>query len=340
MKAKSFIISFILVCALNLFFVFPATGQDPKWPTRPLLIVNPFPAGGVSELTNRTLAIELTKHLGVSMQVVVMPGATGGIAADYVWQAPADGNVWLGFSDNFRHYPVTGYHHTTYKDWIVWLATAGPACLYVPAESPFKTLDDFMKAMRDNPGKIKIASGGTGNGWQTALEIFIFHKKLSYTLVPFAGGYPAAVATVKQESDAGSSGLMEVTEFLRGGKLRALAVFDKVPRNVSGYGEIPPITKWAPETARFMPFGGYWGPAVKKGTPDHIVKRIDAAFRLSVNSETMQKMAQEREVTISPMGPEEVSKFMETETSLVSWLLHDIKKVDKSPATVGIPRLK
>jgi len=335
------IIIAIVIIAGAVYFATPRTEPvvEEDWPTRPIVVINPFPAGGMSELTQRAVAAKMSEILGVPISVAIMTGATGGIATDHVWRQPRDGYVWLGNTDNIRHYAVTGFHHTKPDDWVTWIATSGPAALAVEANSPFETLDDLIEAMQERPREVTVASGMVGNGWYTAFSLFRHELGLTYKHVPFPGGAPAAAAAIAGEAEVASAGFVEVVEFLRGGQMRALAVFDDEPVYVEGYGEIPPITNWAPGIRKYMPFGGWFGPAVPTGTPQHIIDKIDAAFIQVMESPALKELSQTRLVRLEGKRPAESAEFMRRESQLVSWLLYDLGLVETNPETVGIERL-
>jgi tripartite-type tricarboxylate transporter receptor subunit TctC len=281
----------------------------------------------------------MSEVLGVPITVGIMTGAAGGLASDHVWRQPKDGYVWIGITDNLRHYAVTDFHHTRPDDWVAWLSVTVPAGLAVAKDSPFQTLDDLVAAMRERPGEITVASGMVGNGWYTAWSLFRDHHGLEYKHVPFPGGAPAVAAAIAGEAQVAAAGFGEMVEFLRGGQMRALAIFDTEPAIVEGYGEVPPITNWAPELEKYMPFGAWFGPGVPVGTPQYIIDKIDEAFNKAMESDAMKEMALARHANLIGMNPEESAEFMRTEESLVTWLLYDLGMVTKSPADAGIERL-
>lgn len=309
-----------------------------SWPTRPITVVVGFGAGGFTDLFTRMIASGLSKDLGVAVSVVNMPGGTGGIAAQYVRQAAHDGYTIWAMSDALRLQAVMEYHDTTVRDWIPMVTASFAGVASVRADSHYKSFADVVKAAKERPDQITASASSPGTTWHTELEIIRKYTGLKFKFVPYSGSYPAQVAAMVGEVEIVLTGIGEQAELLRAKKLRPLAVFDDRPYEFPGVGTIPPITDYLPSLKAVMPFGAWVGLCLPADTPKHIVEIIEAAYEKAVASESVKEFAATNHCKLLGMTGSEAVKFIEKDTSLVSWLLYDLGLAKKSPEVFGIPK--
>ena len=139
----------------------------------------------------------------------------------------------------------------------------------VNANSPYKTMDDLLKAFKDKPGQIAVATAGQSSAGHIAIETLKKYTGITYKHVTYDGGNPAVIATVSGEAEVVPQLAVEEADMLRAGRLRALAVLDNKPLTIKGLKDpIPPITKWIPE---YKPGSNYFGIFLPPGTPDEVV---------------------------------------------------------------------
>lgn len=168
---RTIMLSFLLIGLL----VLSSVGFAAEWPARPITIAVFSAAGGGTDLVNRTLASIMERELGTKITVVNMPGASGGVAANYVYSKDHDGYNWLGCSEGILPVAVLGAHPTTTKDWEYFIVGGTPGILSVREDSPFQSVDDVIKAMKENPGQVKLAASQAGCIWHIkALLIKLF----------------------------------------------------------------------------------------------------------------------------------------------------------------------
>ena len=183
-----------------------------------------------------------------------------------------DGYTWSSNSDtSLVNYPVLDLIKTTHRDWVQWYALFTPCIVSTTTDYPAKDPADLVKMMNEKPGQVPVASAGVGSSGHTALEVFKSVTGVTVRHVPYAGGNPAVVATVAGESNVVMQLSMEQADMIRAKKLKPLANLSNRPLNVSGYGEIPPITKWYP---KFPLTGSHFGIMIPKGVPQEVVSAV------------------------------------------------------------------
>jgi len=328
-----------LAVLLGLVALVTSAPVAQEWkPNKPITIIVPWPAGGATDLTVRILAAEMEKPLGQRISVVNTPGATGAIGMKNAWDAARDGYTWTANSDtSLVNYPVLDLMKTTHRDWIQWYALFTPSIISVNADYPAKDLADLVRIMKEKPGQVAVASAGVGSSGHTALEVFKSATGVSVRHVPYAGGNPAVVATVSGESNAVMQLSVEQADMIRAKKLRPLANTSDRPLTISGFGEVPPVTKWYP---KFPVTGSHFGLMVPKDTPKEVVAAISRAFEIAAKSERLKKFADDKAVLLVNLKEGQALAMAEEAASVVTWTLFDNGAAKISPAQFNIPKPK
>ena len=304
------------------------------WPTKPINVIVPWNPGGASDLTARTLAVEMEKVLKQRISITNTPGASGAIGTQAMFDAPHDGYTWSGNADgSIVTYQILGYLKISHKQYLNYLAVFTPNVIVVPANSPINDFPGLLAAMKAKP--MTVASAGVGSGGHQAAEFFKKYAKVDYRHVPYQGGAPAVTGTVKGEVDMVMQLSMEVTEMLRAKQLKAIAVIDPSPLFVEGYGEIPSINKWIPD---FPPVGNNFGLFIPRDIPKEAIDRINKAFVTACKSATLKKFATERGSKIVALYGKKADKLVEANASRIDWVLYDTGNAKFSPAEFGIAK--
>ncbi|HSB71148.1 MAG TPA: tripartite tricarboxylate transporter substrate binding protein [Candidatus Methylomirabilis sp.] len=307
-------------------------------PTKPVTVIVPWPAGGATDLTVRILASEMEKVLGQRLSVVNTPGASGAIGMQNAFDAPKDGYTWTGNADvSIVNYPVLDLMKITHRDWIHWYALMTPNIISTTADYPAKDAADLVRMMKEKPGQVAVASAGVGSSGHLALEVFKSATGTAPRHVPYAGGNPAVIATISGESNVVMQLSMEQADMIRAKKLKPLANSSNRPLVISGYGEVPPITKWFPN---FPSIGSHFGIMVAKGTPQEAVAAISKAFDVAAKSDALKKFADEKAVFLVNLKEAEAMKMLEDAASVITWTLFDNGAAKISPAQFNIAKPK
>lgn len=272
--------------AALLAVMLPFAAPAQKYPTRPILIVAPFSAGGDSDLAARNLAAVLPKYLGQNAIVLNKVGASGAIGSEFVKNAAPDGYTLLlarvGSQATLPALkPDLGYKWNDFT--FLGVLELNPYVCAVRANSPYKTFGELVEGIRKNPGKLKYSTAGVGTIHEMGPQLLFDQLKLGKEAaiqIPYKGGGDAAVALLSSQVDFGCSNLGTVLGFIVSGQLRGLLV--TTPER---YREIPnvPTAREAgyPFLERIIGWSALYGPP-----------RMDRKL-VSAWNETLQKVAKD-----------------------------------------------
>ena len=289
----------------------PAAWAQPAFPSKALRIVVPFGAGGVADLTARTVAQKMAQGLGQPVVIENKPGAGGVGASDTVAKAPPDGHTLLLMSNAsavsatlFKSLP-----YDTVRDFTP-VSTLGffDIGIVTATESRFKTLGELLAYARANPGKLNVGSINIGSTQNLAAELFKSHAGVDMQIVPF-NGTPAVVNALRGgQIDVAVEITAPLMGQIRGGVLRVLAVTSEQRSAV--LPEVP--------TTREAGLAGYlassWNAlAVPAATPREVVARLQREIQVALaDAEVARRL---RELNIEPRGmsPEQTAAFLQAE---------------------------
>ena len=243
------------------------------WPTRPVKLIVPFPAGGSTDAVGRLLAAELSKELGQSVVVENKGGANGNIGSDVVAKAEPDGYTLLlsGVGSNAISYSL--YQSMPYRDsdfaHISLLAT-GPNVLVANMDFPATNFADFIKLVRANPGKYTHASSGNGSSGHLAMEMLEQAAKIDLVHVPYKGGAAAITDMIGGRVSVMFLNQDTLLPQVKSGKLRALAVAS-AKRNPA-YPDTPTVAE-----SGYPGFAAesWFGLSAPAKTPPAIIQRLN-----------------------------------------------------------------
>ncbi|WP_431273936.1 Bug family tripartite tricarboxylate transporter substrate binding protein [Variovorax ureilyticus] len=216
----------LAACAVALTAAAGAHAQD--WPQKTVSIIVPFPAGGSTDMVARAISPKLGEKLGQSFIVDNKAGATGTIGATQVKRSPADGYTFLVTSLGplvIAPHLIKGLQYDALKDFdLITVAVQAPNVLVVPAGSPHKSVADVIANLKANPGKMSFASSGNGSSDHLTAELFWQQTGTHGLHVPYKGGAPAITDLLGGQVDASFQNVNAVVQYIKGGKLKALAV--------------------------------------------------------------------------------------------------------------------
>jgi tripartite-type tricarboxylate transporter receptor subunit TctC len=247
-----------------------ATAQS--YPTRPVRLIIGYPPGGSADLTARLLGQWLSERLGQPFVIESRPGASTNIATEAVVRAPPDGYTLLLVA------PANAINATLYEklnfNFIREIApVAGiirfPNVMVVNPLVPAKTVPEFIAYAKANPGRLNMASSGNGSTIHVSGELFKMMTGVNMVHVPYRGGAPALTDMISGQVQVMFDNVPTSIEFIRAGKLRALAVTTATRSEV-----LPDL----PTVADFVPgyeASAWYGVGVPKGTPDDIIDKLN-----------------------------------------------------------------
>jgi tripartite-type tricarboxylate transporter receptor subunit TctC len=223
-------IQWAIAALLCVLLSIPAHAQD--WPTKPIRLNVPFPAGGGTDILSRVLANRLAETLKQPVIVENKPGAGGNIGVDITAKSPADGyTIVMGQTSNLAINP-TLYANLPYdpiRDLMpIALVADSPVVLVVGADSRFKTLGDIMTAAKAKPGDLTFASPGNGTVSHLVGELLQGTANVKMQHIPYKGASQALTDLMGGRVDMFFSSVPSALAQIKGGKLRAIAVTSKV----------------------------------------------------------------------------------------------------------------
>src|SRR5262245_52033575 len=197
------------------------------YPTRPVRLVVPVPPGGALDILARLIGQWLTERLGQPLVIENRPGAGTNIGIEAVVRAPADGYTLLlipqSVTTNATLYENLNFNFI--RDIVpIAMISSLPLVMEVTSSLPAKTVPEFIAYAKSNPGKISMASGGSGSMAHIGGELFKLMTHIDMVHVPYRGGAPALTDLIGGQVQVMFSPLPESIETIKAGQVRALAV--------------------------------------------------------------------------------------------------------------------
>ena len=250
-----------------------ARAQGAAWPTRgPIKLVAQFPPGGLVDVVSRLMAPHLSQALGQNVVVENRPGAGGMIGTDWVSKQPADGYTLL-VSHAAVHVYAAATRRTLPFDAVsdfthMGLLVEAPMVLVVKADSPFKSLEQYVAAARTRP--VRYGTSGVGSANHLFGELLkIEGKAPNHDHVPYQGSAPAMQDLNGGQIDSVFDPITTNVATLKAGSLRALAV--STPRRL---GALPNIPTFAEQGFPNLTGAQWLGLSAPKGLPAPIAQRL------------------------------------------------------------------
>lgn len=304
----------------------PLAPAQAKWPEKPIKIVLPFGAGGVADVTSRIMAEKLSQKLGQRVVIENMPGPGGINAARAVITAPPDGYT-LGLVTNGTGISVAAFKQlpfdpVTQFEMISQLGEFDLA-FAVNAQSEFKSLGDFIKAAKANPGKLNIGTIVVGSTQQLGAELFKSMAGLNVVIVPFKNSPDVVVGLLRNDVQM----LVEFPPAIQGqvndNKLRVLAT-SALKRSPLA-PNVPTADEAGVKGYEVASWNGVFAP---KGTPKEVIDTMNKAMHEVLAQDDVKASFAKVGVVAHPGTPDE----------LMARLKSDITKWNAVIDKAGIPR--
>lgn len=250
-----------------------AQSQAVPWPNKPVRLVVPFPAGAAPDVIARLLAERLTAAWGQTVIVDNKPGAGGITGMSALVQSPADGYT-LGFVPAAVATLTPHLFKNPQFDLDKQLVPVGavglsPMMIVVPQASPVTTLAELIGAAKSQPGKLNFAAAQTNSLPHLTGEMLGKATGTSFYAVPYSGSAAATTALLSGEAALTIDGLPALTQYVKAGKLRALAVTSR--ERLPGFESVPT----ARETVPGFESVGWFGLFAPAGSPPAVVEQVN-----------------------------------------------------------------
>ena len=317
----------IAALAAGLALAWSAAAQD-VYPSRPITMVVPFPPGGVADIIGRPAADAMSRSLGAPVVIENKAGAGGGIGMGYVAKAKPDGYTVLLALSSISILPeadkVTGRAPMyQFKDFVpIARFTADPTVLAVRADSPWKTLAEFIADARKRPGAITYGSSGNYGTMHVPMEMFDASAGIKMLHVPFTGAGPAVIALLGGTIDSVSSGPSTVVQHVKAGKLRVLASWGD--KRLASLPDVPTLTE-AGYPVVFTQWTALFAPT---GTPEAAVTKLRDAARAAVADPKFVAAMATVETPIQYLDAPELQRFWDGDNQKLGEAVRRIGKLE------------
>jgi tripartite-type tricarboxylate transporter receptor subunit TctC len=248
--------------------------QD-RFPSKPVTLIVPQPAGGDADVVCRSLQTKMQEVLGQAVIIDNRGGAGGNIGTALGAKAAPDGYTVTFVNQgtmalNPTLYPNPGYKVDSLAP-VTWLTSIDLVIVAHPSV-PANNLKEFLELARKEPGKYTYGTAGNGSANHLAGEMLKSMAKVDITHVPYKGGGPAVIALLGGEISAVVAFPLAALPHIKGGKLKALAVTGK--KRAKALPDVPTV---AESGVSGYEFASWMGLTVPKGTPEPVIQRIHAA---------------------------------------------------------------
>ncbi len=295
------------------------------WPSGPITWVNPFPAGGGTDVFARPLAAQVGEQLGVQILIDNKGGAGGTVGASQAAKMKPDGQTF--FVGAIHHtIPPSVYKNLDYDleknfEPITMIALVPQVISINPNKVPAKTAAEFIAYLKANPNKVNYASAGAGTAHHLAGELFKLETKTEIVHVPYRGAGPAMQDLLAGNADMMFDGMGTSAQQIKAGKLVGLAV--ATDKRVPEFPDMPTAAEIGVPAWIVSTWYGVWA---IKGTPQPIVKRMYDEIVKALASPKLQTIWKEQLAQVGGESPADFAKRIRAE----------IEKWQKVVAAAGV----
>jgi len=314
----------LVACAL---FTSTAIAQD-AYPNRPINLIVPFPPGGVADIVARPAADALSRYLKQPVVIENKAGAGGGIGMQYVSKAKPDGYTLLLALSSISILPeadkVTGRSPMFQLNQFVPIArlTAYPTVLAVRADSPWKTLQDFINDAKKRPGAISYGSSGNYGTMHMPMEMLAQSAGVKLLHVPYTGAGPAVVALLGGNVDALATGPSTVIQHVKAGKVRVLGSWGD--KRLASLPEVPTL-KEAGYDAVFFQWSALFAPV---GTPEPIIAKLREAAHATATDQAFVAALAAVQTPVQYLDAPELRKFWDEDAKKLAAAVQRVGKLE------------
>jgi tripartite-type tricarboxylate transporter receptor subunit TctC len=301
-------LQFVSAAAAACLFSAPASALD--YPTRPVRLVVPVAAGGGADITARLIGQWLSERLGQQFIIENRPGGGTNIGTEMVAHAPADGYtlllVNLTHAINATLYEKLNYNFARDIEPVASIIGVSNVVEIHPSV-PAKTLPEFIAYAKANPGKINMGSAGNGSSSHMAGELFKMMAGVNLVHVPYRGQGPAMTDLLGGQLQVIFATTPGTTEYVRTGKLRALAVTTR--ERADALPEVPTVADFVPGYESSQ----WYGIGAPKGTPAEIVNKLNRETNAALVDPRMKARLADLGGTMLPGSPADFAKLIAIE---------------------------
>jgi tripartite-type tricarboxylate transporter receptor subunit TctC len=300
-----------LVAGAAALPVVPRIARAQAYPSRPVRWIVGFAPGGGNDIVARLMGQWLSERLGQPFVIENRPGAGTNIATEVVVNAPPDGYTLLlaGIPNAFNASLYGKLNFNFIRD---IAPVAGiirmPLVMVVNPSVPANTVPEFIAYAKANPGKVNMASAGTGGGTHLAGELFKTMAGVNLVHVPYRSNGPALVALLGGQAEVLFPSLSSSIEYIRTGKLRGLAVTTAM--RSEAMPELPTVGEFVPG----YEISAWYGVGAPKGTPTEVIDKLNRAINEILADPKAKARLADEGGTVLAGSPADFGKLIAEET--------------------------
>jgi tripartite-type tricarboxylate transporter receptor subunit TctC len=310
------------IAALLLATAPPSRAAD-NWPSRPIRVIVPYPAGGIVDIVARAVTEQVGRDTGQPVVVEDKPGANSNMGTVTVARSTGDGYTWLVSGPavlvNPGLYKDAGWD--TLKDFkCVGVAVWNQSVALVHPSMPVKSIGDFVELARKQPGQFNFGNPGTGSSIDLSAQKLFQVADIKLTNVLYKGQPQALLDLMSNLMHFEIVSLALALPHIKEGTVKPLAVFTE--KRVAALPDVPTIAEAGFAQAAYVPWYGIYVPS---STPDELVQKIHAAINKSLENPDVQRQLAIADIPGKPMPLADLSALMKG----------DQEKLTKVMATAG-----
>ena len=317
-----------MLCTLLVAWSCAGYAQTAGWPSKPIKVVVPYPAGGFYDTVARLIGVKLSEYLGQPVLVENRAGANGIVGTELVAKSPPDGyTIMVGgigpHGINPGLYPKLPYDALKDFEPIVHVVNAANILVVHPSVAA-NSLEELVALARSSPGGLSYASNGSGSSPHLAAEMFASAMGLKLTHIPFKGSAPAVTSMLGGQTQLAFNNAGDVMQHIRAGRLRALAVTSA--RRLPALADLPTMSEGGVPGYEALAWWAYYAPA---GTPNEIVMRLNSQINRAMQvPEVHERLSVQGSAEVIGGTPAQLAAFQKAE--IAKWS----RVIKESGATV------
>jgi len=286
-KMTACLLAGLIILVFSTSIICPSHAQ--MYPGQPIQMVITLAPGDTLDLTGRAISAEMAKILNTPVIPVNKTGGAGTVGADFVAKGKKDGYTILYINSNIIYSYATNPENVPYNPFQdlepLCLAVSVPLLLAVQPESPWRSFQELVSYMKQNPGKIRGSSTGVGSVGHFGYEVIRAETGAEINMIPYKGASPGLTALLGGHVEVAIPSFALVLPQLQAGKVRILLTSKKIP----SYPQIPSLTQLGYKRDMSSVWFGFFAPV---GIPEASKKVLASALEKSIKSADVAKTVQ------------------------------------------------
>ncbi|MDB5811510.1 MAG: hypothetical protein JWN94_3632 [Betaproteobacteria bacterium] len=283
------------------------------YPNKTVRMIMPFPPGGPTDIVGRLVAAKLSEQIGQPVVADSRPGASGNVGLEIAAKSAPDGYTIVLSSPVIALSPLL-YGKLNYDPWkdLAPIALVGAVrnVFVIHPSVPAKTLKEFIRIARSNPGKLNYGSGGIGTTTHLAPELLKSLEKLNIVHVPYKGSGLALIGLASGQVDMEVLAVPAALSQIQSGRVRALAVLSPARQK-----DLPNVPTAREQGFENFDISVWYGILAPTGTPRDIITRLNTELVKAVSAPDMQPRLAQAGVEPLTSTPDEFGKFIQSEAA-------------------------